>query len=59
MNAKKSWIIWVVGVVIFVGVVAAFAYGAQQTETTLKIAWMGGSLAVAALGIFLSYKLRK
>jgi len=59
MNAKRSLVFWILACIIFVGVLWAFAHGAQMEETGPKIAWMVGSLVVAALGVFLSYKLKK
>ncbi len=61
MNARKSLIWWIVGVIIFVGVVLGFAHGAQLTDTEpLKgAAWMVGSLAVMAGEVFGAIKLMK
>jgi len=59
MNAKKSRVLFAIAAVVLAGVVYGFAKGAGQTEIGLKIAWMGGSLIVAALGVLASYKLRK
>lgn len=59
MNAKKSLIIWIVYIVFFVAVILAFAKGAQQDTTGLKLAWMGGAILAACIGIFVSIKLNK
>ena len=58
MNSKKSWVFWILACVIFAGVVWAFAHGASQEETGAKVAWMGGSLLVGVLGVYLSWRLR-
>lgn len=58
MNAKKAWIFWILACLVFAAVVWAFAHGASQEETGAKVAWMGGAIVVAVLGVFLSWKLR-
>jgi hypothetical protein len=57
MNAKTAWVIYVIYAIIFAAVVWGFAHGAQMEETGPKVAWMVGSLAVAALGVFVAVKL--
>jgi hypothetical protein len=61
MNAKKSLIIFILSAIALAGVVWAFAHGCQTVGSDLwtGLAWIGGSLGVAALGVFLSYKLKK
>jgi len=59
MNSKNSLVIFIVAIVCLAMVVAGFAIGSKQTEPGLKIAWIGGSLLAAALGVFLSVKLKK
>jgi hypothetical protein len=61
MHSQNSLVFWIIAVVIFVGVLLGFAHGAQLTDTEPLNGrlWMGGALAVAALGVYLSYKLRK
>lgn len=59
MNANKSLVFWIIAIIIFAGVVWGFAHGAQMEALGPKVGWMLGSLAVGALGVFLSYKLKK
>lgn len=58
MNAKKSWIFWILVCVVFAGVVWAFAHGAQLTDTEKGkgAAWIVGALAVMALEVFVAIK---
>jgi hypothetical protein len=59
MNARKSAVLFALGIVWLGAVIWGFAHGVQQTEVGAKIAWIGGSLVFTALGVFLSYKLKK
>ncbi len=61
MNAKKSRILFAVGAAVLAGVVWGVAHGSQLIGdgNNAGIAWIAGSLVTAALGVFLSYKLRK
>jgi hypothetical protein len=59
MNARKSLVLWIIGCVVFAGVVLGFAHGAQLTDTDALrgAAWMGGSLVVMGLEVFAAIKL--
>jgi len=61
MNARLSLIVWIIGCIVFAGVVLGFAHGAQLTDTepgTGKgAAWMIGSLVVAAAEVFAAIKI--
>lgn len=57
MNAKKSWIIYVIYAIVFAAAIWGFAHGAQMEATGPKVGWMVGSLAVLALGVFIAVKL--
>lgn len=59
MNAKKSLIWWIVFIIYFAGVFIAFAKGAQQDTAGLKIAWIGGSLLAACLGVYVAIRLNR
>ena len=59
MNSKKSWAVFALAIIWFVAVIWGFAHGAQAEGTGAKVAWIGGSLAFAALGVLLSYTLKK
>ena len=61
MNAKKSWVFFALGAVILAVVVWGFAHGCKIVDVNMGtgVAWIVGSLVVGALGVFLSYKLRK
>lgn len=58
MNAKRSWVIWIIVCLIFGGAGWGFVHGAKLTDVDgLKGGlWMISSLAVIALTIFASYK---
>lgn len=61
MNARKSLILWIVAIIVFVGVVAGFAHGAQLTDAEpLKgAAWMVGSVGIMALEVFVFVRLNR
>ena len=59
MNSKNSIIKFVVYAILLAVVVIGFAVGSGQEELKLKLIWMLGSLFVAAVGVFLSYKVWK
>ncbi len=59
MNAKTSWVVWVIGLIWFAAGIWGFIHGASAIEVGPKVGWMLGSLAFIALGIFLSYKVKK
>jgi len=59
MNSKKSLGLFISACVVLAGIVVAFAVGAQQDELKLKLAWMGGSLLVSAIGVFVSIRINK
>ena len=58
MNAKKSLIIWIVYIVVFVLIFLAFIKGTNQ-EGLLKLAWMGGAIVAAILAIFIAVRLNR
>lgn len=57
MNKTKSILLLALGIVWLAAVIFGFAKGAGA-EGNVKLAWIGGSLVFAALGVFLSYKLK-
>ena len=61
MNAKKSLFVFGLGIIILAGVVVGFAHGAKTLDTNFGtgIAWMSGSIVVACLGVYFSYKLKR
>ena len=61
MNAKKSWVFFALGAIILAAVVWGFVHGCKTVDVNMGtgVAWIAGSLVVGALGVFLSYKLRK
>ncbi len=61
MNAKRSWFFYILAVVITAGIVWGFAHGAQLLgDDDLKgIAWIGGALVAAVLGVRISYKTKR
>jgi len=59
MNSKKSWLLFLIGAVVLAAVLLSFIHGAQQTEPLKKVLWMVGPIVIAALGVFLSFKLKK
>lgn len=58
MNSKKSLVVFAIGIVWLAVVVYGFARGAEVLGWA-KLAWMGGSLAFAALGVWISTKVNK
>ena len=60
MNAGKSLFWWIIVIGIFVGVFFGFRHGAELTDTNgLQGAlWMVGSVVVAVLTMYLSWRLR-
>ena len=61
MNAKRSLFFWIVAVIVAIGVFVGFIHGAtiRDAEPLNGVLWMLGSFAVAVLGVFLSWKLKK
>ena len=61
MNSKKSWLFFVIAVIIGVGVFFGVAKGAQQLDVSLGkgLGLMLGSIAAGVLGVYLSWKLKK
>lgn len=61
MNAKRSWLIFGIGALIFAGAFVGFVHGAQLTDVDggKGAVWMGCSVAVMALTVFVSYKVKK
>ena len=59
MNARESLIYWIIGIIIFAGVIVGFAHGAKLTDTDglRGAAWMVGSAGVMALEVFVAIKL--
>ena len=57
MNAKKSLFWFFIAAIIAAGVFFAFIKGTGQEVWYVKVAWMGGALLAAALGVFLRVKL--
>lgn len=55
MNAKRSLILALVNVVIFVGVFWGFIHGVQLEATGPKVGWILGSLLVGVLTVRFSY----
>lgn len=60
MNAKRSWIVWIVAVILFAAGFAGFVSGAKMTDAdgTKGAIWMVGSVLLIALTVFLSYKVK-
>lgn len=61
MNSKQSWLVFLIGAVILIGVFWGFIHGCQIVGDNLQngVMWIAGSLVVAAISVLLSYKLKK